>query len=159
MLAKNIKSTLIEYLDNTIREDEVNNKYNELYAEVSWIDAELRTIAKDSEEAENNTLVIANNALRFLETYGFNIISLPDIVESGSESALADLKSKFKNSKYTGILKLSSDENSELIDELVNDYKATIININDIVTNSDVSSDYTSIQYENVNAIRTLLLK
>ena len=48
MLAKNIKNTLIEYLDNTVKEDEVEKKYDELYSDVSWIDAELRSIAKDS---------------------------------------------------------------------------------------------------------------
>ncbi len=158
MLAKNIKDTLVDYLDNTIKEDNITNKYNELYANVSWIDAELRNIAKDSEDAGNNTLVIANNVFKYLENYGFNIISIEDIVASGSDNAVDDLKSKFKNSKYTGILKLESSNTTELIDELVNTDKAKLVEIKDIITNEDVSSDYVSIQYENINAIRNLLL-
>ncbi len=158
MLAKNIKDTLVDYLNNTIKEENVTNKYNELYASVSWIDAELRNIAKESEDAGNNTLVVANNTLKFLENYGFIVISIDDIVASGSENALNDLKSKFKNTKYTTILKLKNDGTTELIDELASTYKAKIVDINDIVDNNDVSSDYVSIQYENINAIRNILL-
>lgn len=158
MLAKNIKDTLTDYLDNAIKEENINNKYDELYANVSWIDAELRNIAKESEDAGNNTLVVANNTLKFLENYGFIVVSIDDIVASGSENALDDLKSKFKNSKYTTILKLKDDKTTELIDELVSSYKAKVVDINDIVANSDVSSDYVSIQYENINVIRNIFL-
>ncbi len=155
MLVKNIKETLIDYIDNKIKEDIITEKYEKLYEEVSWIDAELRNIAKDSEDT---ILVVSNNIFKYLENYGFNVLSLEDIVSSGSESALADLKNKFKSSKYTTIIKLKSEENSELIDELVNNYKAKIVEIDDIVTNNDLSRDYVTIQYENVTAIRNILL-
>lgn len=159
MLAKNIKSSLNEYLDNAIKEDEVNKKYDELYVKVSWIDAELRNIAKEAKENDNNTLVVANNSFKYLENYGFNIISLEEIEKSGSENALNDIKNKFKNSKYTKILKLSSEKNTELIEELKDKYKVSVLNINDIVTNSDSASDYVTIQYENIAIIRDILLK
>ena len=159
MLAKNIKTSLNEYLDNTVKEDVVTKKYDELYVKVSWVDAELRNIAREAKENEDNTLVIANNVFKFLEGYGFNIISLEDIEKSGSENAINDIKSKFKNSKYTTILKLNSDTNSKLVQELGEKYKADIKVINDIVTNSDTASDYVSIQYENIAVIREILLK
>ncbi len=159
MLAKNIKNTLNEYLDNPLKEEEVTKKYDELYTSVSWIDAELRSISKEASEINNNTLVVASNSLKFLEKYGFTIISLEDIENSKSENALNDLKNKFKNSKYTTIIKVSSDNNTNLINELVNSYKASIITIQDLVTNSDSSSDYLSIQYENVATLRNLLIK
>ena len=159
MLAKNIKTSLNEYLDNTVKEEEVTLKYNELYEKVSWVDAELRNIAREAKENEDNTLVIANNTFKYLENYGFDIVSLEDIEASGSENAITDIKNKFKNSKYTEILKLSSDEDSELVTELVEKYKAELKSINGIVTNSDSASDYVSIQYENIAVIREILLK
>ena len=159
MLAKNIKNTLNEYLDNPLKEEEVTKKYDELYTSISWIDAELRSISREASEINNNTLVVASNSLKFLEKYGFTIISLEDIENSKSENALNDLKNKFKNSKYTTIIKVSSDNNTNLINELVGSYKANIITVEDLVTNSDSSSDYLSIQYKNVATLRNLLIK
>lgn len=158
MLAKNIKSSLVEYLDNSVMEEEINNKYNELYKKVSWIDAELRNIAREALENGDNTIVVATSALKYLETYGFNVVSLEEIESSESENAITDIKNKFKNSKYTEILKLESESSSDLVNELVDKYQAEISSLNDIVTNDDSASDYISIQYENIAVIREMLL-
>ncbi len=157
MLAKNIKTSLNEYLDNAIKEDAVTKKYDELYEKVSWVDAELRNIAKEAKENGNNTLVVSTNTFKYLENYGFDIISLQEIEESGSENAMNEIKNKFKNSKYTNIIKLNSESTTDLINELTTKYKAKINTINDIVTNSDTASDYISIQYENIAVIREIL--
>ena len=156
-LLKNIKNALKEYLDNTVKEEDIDKLYNELYIKLSWMDAELRSISKEAKSNDNNTLVVANKSLKFLEKYGFNIICLEEIQESGSASALADIKNKFKNSKYTSILKLNSEENNDLINELVNKNKAKVVEINDMVTNNDPTSDYLSIQNENIAAIRNIV--
>lgn len=156
-LLKNIKNALKEYLDNTVKEEDIDKLYNELYIKLSWMDAELRSISKEAKSNDNNTLVVANKSLKFLENYGFNIICLEEIQESGSASAIADIKNKFKNSKYTSILKLNSEENSDLINELVDKNKAKVVEINDMVTNNDPTSDYLSIQNENIAAIRNIV--
>jgi len=154
MLAKNIKNSLNEYLDNSFKSEDVNKLYDELYESVSWVDAELRNVAKSAKENENNTIVVTSNVFKYLESYGFNIISLEDIVSSGSENAINDIKSKFKNSKYTKILKLAEETDSELVKDLQNKYKAKVVELNNIITNSDTASDYVSIQYENIAVIR-----
>ena len=159
MLAKNIKNTLNEYLNNSIKEEEVSNRYDKLYEKVSWLDAELRNIAKEAKKNGNNTLVVANNSLKFLSDYGFNIVSLEDITKSGSSNALNDLKNRFKSATYTTILKLNSESKTDLINELTSRYNAKIMDINSLITNSDSASDYVTIQYENVSIIRDLLLK
>jgi len=157
MLAKNIKNSLNEYLDNSIKETAVTEKYDELYESVSWIDAELRNIAREAESNGNNTLVVSSDTFKFLENYGFEVISLEEIEASGSKDALNSLKNKFKNTKYSDIIKLNSEENTELMTELKTKYKATIHDIHDLVTNSDSASDYVSIQYENIAVIREIL--
>ena len=159
MLAKNVKNSLNEYLDNSFKEEDVTKKYDELYTNVSWVDAELRNIAIEAKENENNTLVVSTNTFKYLESYGFNIVSLEDIEKSGSENAVNDIKSKFKNSKYTKIIKLKGEDNSDLVNELVKSYKADTVTINDMVTNSDTASDYVSMQYENIALIRDIVLK
>lgn len=157
MLAKNIKNTLNEYLDNTVKEDSVTKKYDELYSEVSWIDAELRSIAKDAQENSNNTLVVSSNVFKYLEHYGFNIISLEDITSSGSESAISDIKNKFKNSKYKSFIKLESEEETELMQDLLKN-KAEEVVFKDMITNSEKANDYITMQNENINSIRKIII-
>lgn len=157
MMLKNVKNSLNEYLNNSIKEDIVTKKYDELYANVSWLDAEFRSIAKNAQANDKYTLVVSSHNFDYLNGYGFNIICLEDIVESGSTNAINDIKNKFKNSTYTNILKLNSEENTELMNELKSKYKANISNINDLVTNNDTASDYVSIQYENIAIIRDIL--
>ena len=157
MLCKNIKNSLNEYLDNSLKVDAVNKLYDELYASVSWVDAELRNIAREAKENNNNTLVVTNRTFKYLENYGFEVIVLEDLEELNAEKTLTDLKNNFKNGKYNAILKLSSEEGSELEKELVDRYSAQEININDMITNS-TTSDYIEIQYENIATLRNLLI-
>ncbi len=156
-MLKNVKNAFKEYLDNAVKEEAIDNLYNELFIKLSWMDADLRSIAEESKALENNTLVVSSKALKFLENYGFNVICLQELEESGSTSAIDDLKNKFKT-KYNAILKLTSDKETDLIKELVNNNKAKIITINDMITNSDQTNDYISIQNENIAAIRDLLV-
>lgn len=157
-MLKNVKNALKEYLDNSVIEEDIDKFYNELYIKLSWMDAELRSISKEAKNLDNNTLVILNPSLKYLENYGFTVVCLKDIESSGSKSALADIKNKFKNSKYTTILKLSSEGTTDLVNELVKSSKAKVVDINDMVTNSDNTSDYISIQNENIAAIRDILI-
>ena len=121
------------------------------------MDAELRNIAREAKENNNNTLVVTNRTFKYLENYGFEVIVLEDLEELNAEKTLTDLKNNFKNGKYNAILKLSSEEGSELEKELVDRYSAQEININDMITNS-TTSDYIEIQYENIATLRNLLI-
>ncbi len=157
-MLKNVKNALKDYLDNSVIEEDIDKFYNELYTKLSWMDAELRSIAKEASSIDNNSLVILNPSLKFLENYGFDVVCLKDIEESGSKSALNDLKNKFKNSKYNAILKIAGEEESDLMKELKSSNKINVLEINDMITNSDSTSDYISIQNENIALIRNLLV-
>lgn len=157
MLLKNVKNSLNEYLNNSIKEENVTKKYEDLYVKVSWLDAELRNVAKTAIDNGKYTLVVSSHSFDFLKSYGFNIICLEDITNSGSANAISDIKNKFKNSTYTNILKLNNEINTDLMNELKDKYKAKILDINDLITNNDSASDYVSIQYENIAVIRDIL--
>ena len=57
MLVKNIKASLNEYIDNEYQLNCSEEQYNEIYKDISWMDADLRSIAKDAKE--NNVEAIA----------------------------------------------------------------------------------------------------
>lgn len=151
MLVKNIKASLNEYIDNEYQLNYIEEQYNEIYKDISWMDADLRSIAKDAKENNNNVIISSSKVFDYLNNYGFEVISLENITNNEKQ----DIKTKFKNGKYTSILKLDTEKENEFIMEL-KEYDAKVININSMITNSDPASDYKTIQYENINKIREI---
>lgn len=151
MLVKNIKASLNEYIDNEYQLNYIEEQYNEIYKDISWMDADLRSIAKDAKENNNNVIIASSKVFDYLNNYGFEVISLENITNNEKQ----DIKTKFKNGKYNSILKLDTEKENEFIIEL-KEYGAKVININSMITNSDPASDYKTIQYENINKIREI---
>lgn len=151
MLVKNIKASLNEYIDNEYQLKKIEENYDIIYQDISWMDAELRSIAKDAKENNNNILITESKVFDFLKSYGFDVISLENITNNEKQ----DLKAKFKSGKFTSILKLDTEIENDFINEL-KEYDAKIVNINSMITNSDPASDYKTIQYENINKIREI---
>ena len=151
MLVKNIKASLNEYIDNEYQLNYIEEQYNEIYKDISWMDADLRSIAKDAKENNNNVIISSSKVFDYLNNYGFEVISLENITNNEKQ----DIKTKFKNGKYTSILKLDTEKENEFIIEL-KEYDAKVININSMITNSDPASDYKTSQYENINKIREI---
>ena len=163
MLAKNTKENLEEYVDNKYLAEEIEKNYQELEETISIMDADLRSIVTTAEkEKKSTTLVVSSNTLKFLENYGFNIISLED-EENLTENNLNTIKSNFKNSTYTTIFMLDTDKNTDLINSLVEDYKAKTIKIDSMTTlseeNKNNNNNYLTLTQQYIDNIRATLLK
>ena len=102
MLASNIKDNLEEQIGTKYINEEIDQKYNVLKEQLSIMDADIRNIAKDASARNQNTIVVASNVFKFLEDYGFRIISLEDY-ENGSAS-LSVLKNNFNSGTYQYLL-------------------------------------------------------
>ena len=143
MLATTLKNNLTDYIDNNYIKDEIEKNYKKLQEELSLIDAEIRTIASSSKQKNKNTIVVAQNSLKFLENYGFNVISLED-----SKNYTNQLKSNFDNQTYKYIFTLDGKTNDK-VEELVKDHKAQTIKVNTMKVLSDEeeknSEDYINI--------------
>lgn len=163
MLAKNIKENLIEYADNKYLEEEIENNYLKLEEKISLMDADLRSIITEAEkEKKSTTIVVSSNVFKFLENYGFKVISLED-EENLTENNLNSIKSNFKNSTYNNILMRSTDESTDLINSLVKDYKATITEVDTMITLSDENKNnnqnYITLTQGYIDNIRSIILK
>ena len=140
MLAKNIRDYLKEYLESKIIAEYVDEKYNELSEILSLKDADLRAIGKEAQSKGTNTLVVSDDALKFLENYGFNIVSLDE--ENLTEGTLNSIKNNFKKGTYTTIFVLDNNY-TDNINSIVNDYKANAIDVKSMINiESDNSDDY-----------------
>lgn len=112
MLAKTIKDNLQNFVNSKYAKEELEKNYNELSEKLSIMDADLRTIAKSAEDLNKNTLVVSSNMFKYLENYGFKIISLEEITNVNS------IKNSFDNKTYTTLFMKDTDEKTNTITTL-----------------------------------------
>ena len=161
MLASTTKTNLIELIENKYLVEDIEKNYAELEEELSIMDAELRTIASAAAKKDSNTLVVSSNVFKFLENYGFEIISLED-EENLTANNLATIKSNFKNKKYTTVFIKDDEDASDFINELSSNYDTKIIKVNTLHTLSEENvknnDNYLSIMNEFLENIRNATL-
>lgn len=154
MLAQNIKNRLKEYISNKYIEAEIDANYDDLKLTISEIDAELKIIA---ENAEVKTIVVSNDMFKFLEKYGYEVISLENEKEL-SKTTLNKIKNLYNNNKLTYIFVKEDEEINETITNLKNNYKAKLISIRSITNLTDEEringEDYISLMKSNVTKIK-----
>ena len=158
MLAKNIKNNLIDYTTSKIVIDNITTRYKKLEEDLSYMAADLRSIATSAKNSGNTTIIASSSKLKFLENYGFNVITLDD-----NSITEATLKSNFKSERYKDIYLCNGDIKSDLINELEKDYKANVINVNMMytLTDNEVTSgeDYLTIMNDFLENIRNTALR
>ena len=157
MISKNVKDNLKNYVSSKYTKRMIEKNYKELEETISVMDAELRNIANNAKANGKNNIVTSNDVLKFLNSYGFKVISLKD-EENNKNNSLNTLKSNFKNGKLTTIFMVSGDEETELIKQLKSDYNAKVIVVDSMVSlskeNIDAGNDYIMIMNEFIDNIR-----
>ena len=154
MISRNIKNGLVEYIDSKVMKEEVINKYEELKIKISNIDAELNTIY---ENASHKTIVTDNDTLKYLEKYGFTVISLQD--KNGvSEKNLVDARKLIENGTVKYIFTLNNTDVNSVVANLVGNSKAELLEINDLSNLTDKQrnekDDYFTLLNENIEMLK-----
>lgn len=137
MLATTIKDNLNDFITSTYISEEINLNYKSIQEQVSLIDAELRSIGKEAKNAGKNTLIVGSNTFKFLENYGFNVISLED------ENAYTnEVKNNFKGKTYEYIF-IKDNEINDAVNDLISNYGAKTISINsmNVLTDEEVKNN------------------
>ena len=154
MMASNIKKGLTEYVEEKVDLKDINNNYEELKFNLSEIDAELKQIATNS---NNPTIVVSNELFKYLEKYGFNVISLEEN-ENLTDKEISEVKALASNKTIKYIFLKDNENTNETIKKIVNDYKLTTVSLNTLSTISTNDrkdkKDYLSIMYDNINSIK-----
>ena len=150
------KDYLKEYLESQIISDYVEKKYQELSEILSLKDADLRAIGKEAQSKGTNTLIVSDNVFKFLENYGFNIVSLDE--ENLTEGTLNSIKNNFKKETYTTILVLDNNY-TENIKTIVNDYKAKTIDVKSMINvETDNTDDYLTVMQDFIDNIENICI-
>lgn len=154
MMASNIKKGLEEYINEKIETDVIDNNYEELKLNLSEIDAELKQIATN---ANNPTIVVSSDTFKYLEKYGFNVISLEEN-NNLSDKTLSEVRKLLANKKISYIFLKDDEKENDTIKKLKESYEFTTVKLNTISTLSASDrkdkKDYISIMEDNINSIK-----
>ena len=154
MISLNIKNGLIEYIENHYLKEEIEENYEKLKVEISNIDARLKLM---SENASHTTIVVDNDAFKFLEKYGFTVISLQDN-KGVSEKNLKEAQELINNKTVKYIFTLSGTEVNDTVTNLVKTTKVELLTINNLGNITDKqrseNEDYFSLMNENIELLK-----
>ena len=154
MLAKNIKDNLSEYLTSKIIIEKIDENYKNFQEKISIMDASLHTLGKSARESGDNVIVASSNMFKYLENYGFDVISLQDEANL-KENKLETIKNNFKEQKYTYILVADTDANNEVVQDLITNYKAKSISVDTLTMT--LTGDYFDIMNKYIENIKTIV--
>lgn len=151
MLAKNIRDNLKEYIKSKVITESIDKKFNEFEENISIMDALLHSYGSNAKANDKNIIIASNNTFKYLNNYGFNVLSLEDNANL-KENKLNAIKNNFKSQRYKYILKLSTDEDTELLNDLTTNYGAKIINVDALTISLD--DDYFNIMTDLIENIK-----
>lgn len=145
MLAQNIKDGLLGYTNSTILKQEINEAYEEFKLNVSMLDANIKVVA---ENASNKTIIVGNDLFKFLEKYGYNVLSVDE--SKNQKSDYQDAKNLVSNKSNSYVFVLEKNVNDENITKLKS-AGATIISIKSLksLTQDEINDGYDYLQYMN----------
>jgi len=159
MLAQNIKNGFYEYVEDPYLKEELEEKYDELNVKISELDVEFKTSA---ENAVNKTIIVSNDMFKYLEKYGFNIISLEEN-ENLNDKIISDSKKLIKNGTIEYIFLANNEEPNETINNIINETGVkteTIHTLSNLTEDEkDEDKDYLVIMNENIEKLKKELYK
>lgn len=132
MLAQNIKNELLEYTSSTLLKQEIIENYDKLKLIISSYDAELKVIAESS---SNPTIIAGNDVFKFLEKYGFRVLSIEDNDLSDAKE-LSEAKNNIKNKLNSYVFTLNTDAETENVKNIETE-GAIVASIQSMINLSD----------------------
>ena len=157
MLAQNVKNGLKEYIDSTIIKEEIDSNYEKLKENIVEFETTLEALSKD---AKDKTIVVTKNYLKFLENYGFNIISIEETDELSNDTVNRVI-SLINDKKVKNIFITDEETDQETYTDTINKIKeagAELKTLNTItLLNEEQKSnneDYVTLMRENIETLK-----
>lgn len=152
MMALNIKTGLEGYVSNSYLIKDIDEKYQDLKVSLSELDAEIKLTAQNADE---KTIIVANDSLKFLEKYGFKIIVLK---ESSIDKTYEDVKDLVDNDVVTYIYTFNEEELGEKLTRFINSNNIEINRLYRVDSISDEQrkngNDYITIMKDNLELLK-----
>lgn len=158
MMTQNIKNGLQEYMTNSYLEKEIDKKYEEIKVTLSELDANLKLTA---ENASRKKIVVNSDSLKYLEKYGFEVISLDSTNEAVSDKTISSTIDSIINGEVKHIFLLENNDNSDAVKQVIDKTNVetyTFRRLDNIKEEDrDENNDYFTIMNSNIELLRNEL--
>lgn len=158
-VANNVKKGFYEYVTNKYLLNEIDENYQALKQELLKLDADYREVANRS---SYNTIVVADDCLKFLQKYDINVISLEEN-ENLTQKNIKDAEELIANGDVKYIYVIDENKNNETITNLTENTEVTLIKLSNLNNLSEENrknnDDYFTIMYSNLDKIKEELYK
>lgn len=155
MMTQNIKNGLQEYMTNSYLEKEIDKKYEEIKVTLSELDANLKLTA---ENASRKKIVVNSDSLKYLEKYGFEVISLDSTNEAVSDKTISSTIDSITNDEVKHIFLLENNDNSDAVKQVIDKTNVetyTFRRLDNIKEEDrDENNDYFTIMNSNIELLR-----
>ena len=162
MLSQNIKNGLKQYIESTIIKNEIDANYNKLKVTISEFETSLKLL---SQNGKSNTLIVSKDYFKFLENYGFEVISLEE-TEELSNDRINRAKKLLSNKENSYIFVTTEETNNGKYSETIEDVKKAGGEIKTLNTITILSSeqretkeDYTTLMKANLELLKEEVFK
>ncbi|MFI3307068.1 MAG: metal ABC transporter substrate-binding protein [Mycoplasmatota bacterium] len=153
MIAQNIRNGFDEYIENTYLKNEIEENYETLKLEMSNLDAKLKLLVSES---SRNTIIASDDLFKYLEKYGFNVISLDE--DSITDKILYDATTLLNSGEVTYIFTKKNEDLSDTVASLIDDGIGEIAEFNTLTnlteTQRNNKDTYITIMNENIELLR-----
>lgn len=154
MMSLNVKNGLLEYITNQYLKTEIDNNYSKLKLEISNIDAKIKLM---NENSSKKTIVVDNSSFKFLEKYGFEVISLEDNEEL-TDKTISDVIRMVRKKQITYIFSTDANNLNKNVQKIVKKTGVEILELNDLSNLTEIQrnskEDYISLLNENIDLLK-----
>lgn len=162
MVAQNIKNGLKEYITSTIIKEEIDKNYDNLKVTISEFETTLQLLKQNG---KYNTILVSKDYFKFLNEYGFEVISLEE-TEELTQDTISRAKKLIKNKENKFIYVSSEEAKEEKYSETIEELKKAGAEIKIINTMTNLTSEqrdmqetYVTLMKENLELIKEEIYK
>lgn len=162
MLAQNIKNGLKQYIESTIIKSEIDANYNNLKVTITEFETSLKLL---SQNGKYNTLIVSKDYFKFLENYGFEVISLEETDELSNDK-INKAKKLLANKENSYIFVTTEETKNGVYSETIEDVKKSggeikTLNTLTILTSEqrETKEDYTTLMKANIELLKEEVYK
>ena len=156
-IANNIKKGFEEYISSTYLVNEIKDNYETLKIDLTNLDGKYYSASKNS---KNPTIIVSDDAFKYLEKYGIKVISLD--LDTMKEKDLNTAKELVNNNTVNYLFIKYGEELSDELNSFINETKVTPKELYTMTNLHDINvekMDYVALMNQNLENIKLELYK